>query len=214
MNTNAVSHSDIDFHLRDSVSGEPGIIFHFDNDPLNNVQNTTLENIKRFKNHNQISKTMSQETCWRIPAFCFVWYNIYSNILKLWENQEEFWNEVFCNLLLRASTKWGIKPGSLEYTLPKKKCNFQTWWRNPVLWIFWVDMYSNILRLWEDRGEFWNKVLGRSIAEIMHDTRFTKIHSSPKETQFSKPAFLLVEVSKIKKPSFSFSWICVRVLWA
>ncbi len=47
------------------------------------------------------------------------------------------------------------------YTLPKKKGNFQTCWRHPILWNSSDDLYSDILWLCENEEEFWDGVFCR-----------------------------------------------------
>ena len=98
---------------------------------------------------------MSGENCMRICISWFSWVDMQSNILKLWENGEEFWNGVFCMLSPGALARRCMKPASLNYTLRKKKCNFPTFLRGEFS-LF--DLYSNFWVLPENRKKFLNGV--------------------------------------------------------
>ena len=55
----------------------------------------------------------------RISQFSSV--DMHSNILKLWEYGEEFWNEVFCILSPGALLRLCMNPDLLKNTLRKKE---------------------------------------------------------------------------------------------
>ena len=167
------------------------IIFYFANDHFNNMQNTPLENMQRFKNENHISKTMSGETCWRISHFGFLRCDMYFRIFKLWEIREEFWNGVFCKFLIRAytCTIWGITPGSWKYTLPKKKWAFALTWRIWCCEMICTQIFSDCKRT---RGtiliRYWEIII-RTIVETLHDPRSTSYNLLQKKDNFQNLRF-------------------------
>ena len=55
----------------------------------------------------------------------FVWVDMHSNNLKLWENGEEFWNGVFCMRWPGTLARWFTNPALPNYTLRKKNATFQ-----------------------------------------------------------------------------------------
>ncbi len=131
------------------------------------------QNIKWLRKASHISETMSGENCpiFRISLFSRV--DLHSDILKLWDNGEEFWNGVFCMLLPGALARWGMKPAPLNYTLRKKKCNFPTFSGVEFLLFY---LYSNFWVLQENHEQFWN------------------LHSSQKETHRGKLCFFFGRV--------------------
>ncbi len=72
----------------------------------------------------------SKKKC-KLPSSCrnsvlrFHWCEMYADILRPWENHDQFWNVVFGKLLPLALPKWCITPYSLRYTLLQKKGNFK-----------------------------------------------------------------------------------------
>ena len=183
---------------------EPGVIFYFCNVLVNITQNTPFKNIKWFENDDHFSETMSGETCWRDSVSWLFWHDISSNLLRFWVNGEEYWNGVFCKLLPDALTKLCMNPASLIYTLLQKRCKFKTYSRITVSWILGADLYSNILRLWENDVEFWNRVLPRSYQEHNVNDTWCQVHWSiytlpQKKCNLQEPAFLLGK-SVIIKP--------------
>ena len=74
--------------------------------------------------------TLPQKKCrlpssWKNSLLRFHRREMYANILRSWENHDQFWNEVFGKLLPWALSKWCITPDSLVYTLLQKKGNFR-----------------------------------------------------------------------------------------
>ncbi len=105
---------------------------------------------------------MSGENCLIFHISQFPWVDLYSNILKMWENREEFWNEVFCMLSPGALVRWCMKPASLDYTLRKKKCNCLTFLRGEFSLLY---RYSNFWVLQENHEQFWNRFFAHCYQE-------------------------------------------------
>ena len=53
------------------MSGEPSITFYFCDVPGNKLQKTPSKNIQRCENDNEVSMTMSGETCLGDPVYDF-----------------------------------------------------------------------------------------------------------------------------------------------
>ena len=62
---------------------------------------------------------------WRRPVSWNYSYDLYSDVLRLCENGEEFWNGVFDKLLPEAMYKWNLAQSLLTYTPPQKKGTFR-----------------------------------------------------------------------------------------
>ncbi len=82
-------------------------------------------------------------------------------------------------------------------------------WTLSIWWFFQADLYSNISRLWENRGDFLNGVfcilLPGGFVEMLHNSRFSYIHSSKNERQLSN----CMEASSFVKFQ---RWLALRCL--
>ncbi len=139
----------------------------------------------------QFSETMSGENCLIFRISQFFWVDLHSNILKLWENGEEFWNEVFCMWSPGALVRWCMKPTSLNYTLRKKKCNFPTFLRGEFSLFY---RYPNFWVLQPNHEQFWNRFFTRRYQEHWQNEIHHKVHLStlfPKRNATFHAAFLL-----------------------
>ena len=140
---------------------------------------------------------MSGETCCGDSVSWLFWYDIPSNLLRLWVNGDEFWNGFFCKLLADVLTKWCMNPALLKYTVPQKRCKFQTYSRIMVLWIIGDDVYSHIVRLQENDVEFWNGVFTKFLPRALCKWFMMSgslIYTPPqKKCNLQGPAFLLVK---------------------
>ena len=102
---------------------------------------------------NRILETILTENCLIFRISWLSWGDMHPNILKLWENGEEFWNGVFCMLLPGVLLRWCMNPPSLNYTLRIKKCTYPTFSRGEFL-LF--HTYSNFWVLRQNLEQFWN----------------------------------------------------------
>ncbi len=148
---------------------------------------------------------MSEENCLIFRISQFYWVDLHSNVLKLWENGEEFWNEVFCTLLPGALVRWCMKPASLNYTPRKKKCNFLTFLRGEFSLFyryFWV--------MQENCDQFWNRFFfAHCYQEHWQNEIDYKVHLStlfPKRSANFHTAFLF------KKSVLEFGYLVLEWL--
>ena len=124
---------------------------------------------------NQISETMSREYCQTFRISQFSWIDLHSNILKLCENGEEFWNGVFCMLPPGALSVWCMNPALLKYTLRKKKCNFPTFLRDEFSLLY---MYSNFWVLQGNCAQFWKGFFAHCHQKDRQNEICYKVHLS------------------------------------
>ena len=157
-------------------------IFKFSSVPSNVLKMISHQNIKWLGNGNQSLETMSGENCQIFRISQFSWVDMHSNIFKLWEYGEEFWNRVFCILSSGALSRLCMNPDLPKDTLIKKKCNIPTFLKGtfPLLY-----MYSNFWVFWNG---FLN-IVSKSIGKMKYSTKFIYLHSSAKETQLSTVHF-------------------------
>ncbi len=143
----------------------------------------------------QFSETMSEKNCLIFRISQLTWVDLHSNILKLWENGEQFWNEGFCMLSPGALVRWCMNPASLNYTLRKKKCNFPTFLRGEFS--FWV--------LQENCEQFLNRFFTHCYQEHWQNEIHYKLHLStlfPKRNATFHGAFLLKKSVTFSQCSF------------
>ncbi len=134
---------------------------------------------------------MSEENCLIIHISQFSWVDLYSNILKLCKNGEEFWNEVFCMLPPGALVRWCMKPASLNNTLRKMKCNFPTFFRGEFSFVLQVLKLLSIAR---EPWTIFEQVFTHCYQEHWKNDIHYKVHLStlfPKRNTTFYAAFLL-----------------------
>ncbi len=142
------------------------------------------------------------ENCLIFRISQFSWVDLHSNILKLWENGEEFWNKVFCMLSPGAFVRWCMKPAALNYTLRNKKCNLPTFLRGDFSLFY---RCSNFCVLQENHEEFWNRFFAHCHQEHWQNEIHYKVHLStlfPKRNATFHAAFLLKKSVHTKKWTF------------
>ena len=100
-------------------------------------------NINWFGTTNQISETKLFWNCQRnlfIFVCLFSWDDMHSNILKLWENCEEFWNVVICMLSHGSLPRWCMNPVSPEYRSPPQTYDASS---NLMLMLCCIDQWQH-----------------------------------------------------------------------